>query len=372
MRILFLTSSMHAGGAERVASILANAWAQRGDDVTLMPTFSRGGTCFYPLSENVKLVFLANLVPAGTATSTERLVRLQALRHHMVTHRPDVVISFLSNVNVAAIAASIGLHIPMIICERVDPFSTEDNGWLLRIACRLAYPMADALMVQTHAVARRYASSRWFVPAVAVIPNPVPDELLALQRAGRADTGKRLVAVGRLVEQKQFDKLIRCFSRLAQEHVDWTLRIAGEGHLRPVLEAQIAALGLGQRVELIGLVQDVGGLLAQADAFVLTSSFEGFPNALLEAMASGLPCVSFDCPSGPREMSLDGEAALLVQLNDESALFQSLAQVMGSSTLRFSLGRRARAAIAKRYSLATVLSLWDALFDKLKIDFRKR
>jgi len=368
MRILFLTSSMHAGGAERVASTLANAWAQRGDDVTLMPTFSGGGTCFYPLSEKVKLVFLANLLPARIGASTGKLVRLRGLRRFMVSHRPDVVVSFLSNVNVAAVVASFGLHIPLIVCERVDPFATQDIGWPLRTACRLAYPLADALMVQTHAVARRYASTRWLLPPVRVIPNPVPGELLEFRRVGRTDGGKILVAVGRLVEQKQFDKLIRCFAGLAKEYWNWTLRIAGEGHLRPALEKQVAALGMGQRIELMGQVQDVGGFLAQADAFVLTSAFEGFPNALLEAMASGLPCVCFDCPSGPREMSLDGEVALLVPLNDESALTQALAQVMGDSALRMSLGRLAQDSIAQRYSLATVLSLWDALFDKLKID----
>lgn len=367
MRVLFLTSSMHAGGAERVASTLANAWAERGDDVTLMPTFSGGGTCFYPLSEKVKLVYLADLLSSGKKASTGRLARLWTLRRYMASQRPDVIISFLSNVNVAAVVAAFGLRIPLIVCERVDPFSAQDIGWAMRWACRLTYPQADALMVQTQAVARKYESSGWFLPRVRVIPNPVPDCLLDLRRIARPDKAKRLVAVGRLVEQKQFDRLIRCFSSLALEHGEWTLQIAGEGHLRAALERQVASLGLVLRIELLGQLQDVGAVLAQADAFVLTSAFEGFPNALLEAMAVGLPCVCFDCPSGPREMSEDGRVAMLVPLNDESALTQALAQVLRDSGLRKSLGGLARDAIKRRYSLATVLSMWDELFDELKI-----
>ena len=363
---------MHAGGAERVASMLANAWAQRGDDVTLMPTFSGRGTCYYPLSEKVKLVYLAGLLPARVGTSAGKLARFLVLHRFMVSQRPDVVISFLSNVNVAAVVASFGLRMPLIICERVDPFATHLIGWPLRLACRFAYPLADALMVQTHAVARRYASSRSFLPPVRVIPNPVSDDLLDVRRTAHSDDGKRLVALGRLVEQKQFDKLIRCFASLAQQYRDWILYIAGEGHLRPALERQIAALGLGERVKLMGQMKDVAGLFAQADVFVLTSAFEGFPNALLEAMASGLPCVCFDCPSGPREMSLDGEVALLVPLNDESALIEALSQVMRDSSMRNSLGKLAHDSVAQRYSLTTVLSLWDALFDTLKIDRHDR
>ncbi len=176
---------MHAGGAERVASMLANAWVERGDDVTLMPTFSGGGTCAYLLSEKVRLVYLVSLQPVSAGNAVGRLGRLLALRRFMMSQRPDVVISFLSNVNVAAVVASWGLRMPLIVCERVDPFAVQGMSWALRLACRFAYPLADALMVQTDAVARRYASFRWYLPTVRVIPNPVPNDLLDLRRAVR-------------------------------------------------------------------------------------------------------------------------------------------------------------------------------------------
>lgn len=354
---------MNSGGAERVASTLANAWSSRGDQVTLMPTFSGGGECFYRLSPDVHLVYLANLVSSRTRTFVNQLARLRTLRRFIAAERPDVIVSFLSNVNVAAIVASAGLGLPVIVCERVDPFALPTSRWL-RIACRLTYPLANALMVQTHAVAAKYASSGWPLRRVRVIPNPVPDQMLDIQQHVSTAKKNRLLSVGRLAEQKQFGMLIKVFASLARRHSSWSLRIAGEGPLRSALQRQIFEFGLEGRVELLGRIKNIGEELAGADAFVLTSEYEGFPNALLEAMAVGLPCVTFDCPSGPREMSMEGKVALLVPVNDEQALGVALERLMLDDDLRHSLGSRARASVIERFALDKVLEQWDSLFEE--------
>jgi len=121
-KILLLVSSMGSGGAELVAATLVNGWVTRGDQVTLMPTFSGRGDCFYELSPKVRLVYLADLVPRRGRTWANQFARLRALRHFIATERPNVIVSFLSNVNVPAILASIGLGIPIIVCEHTDPF----------------------------------------------------------------------------------------------------------------------------------------------------------------------------------------------------------------------------------------------------------
>lgn len=355
---------MNAGGAERVASTLANAWVSRGDQVTLMPTFSGGGGCFYKLSSDVHLVYLADLVASRARTFFNQLTRLRTLRRFIATERPDVIVSFLSNVNVAAIVASVGLRIPVVVCERIDPFAMP-TSMLLRLACRFTYPLADALMVQTHEVATKYASTSWPLPRVRVIPNPVPKQMLDIKQHVSADEKKRLLSVGRLAEQKQFDMLIKVFASLAQQNPGWSLRIVGEGALRLVLQQQITALGLEGRIELPGQSVNIGAELAQADAFVLTSAYEGFPNALLEAMAVGLPCVTFDCPSGPREISMAGQVAVLVPLNNEGVLEHELGRLMMDADWRRLLGERARISVNERFSLARVLEQWDALFEEV-------
>lgn len=367
MRILFLTSSMNSGGAERVASTLANAWSSRGDQVTLMPTFSGGGECFFELSSNVRLVYLADVAKRRARSFVNQLVRLRALRRFIATERPDVIVSFLSNVNVAAVLASAGLGIPVVVCERTDPFICP-TPLMIKIVRRLTYPFAESLVVQTKAVANGLATVNWNLRKVQVIPNPIPQQLQDMQISCN-DAGERklLLAVGRLGEEKQFSVLIKVFSRLAQQHTNWALRIIGEGPLRIALQQEIMDLDLADRVELPGLTVNIGDELVRADAFVLTSSFEGFPNALLEAMAIGLPCVTFDCPSGPREMSMDGQVALLVPLNDERALGNALERLMSDADLRQSLGSRARASVIERFSLDKVLEQWDSLFNGLEI-----
>lgn len=365
-KILLLVSSMGSGGAERVASTLANAWADRGDQVTLVPTFSGRGECFYELSANVQLVYLADLVTSQQRTWINQLARLRALRQYIKSERPDVIVSFLCNVNVAAVLASLGLGIPVIICERTDPFITPISRWL-QLACQFTYPFATVLMVQTQAVAAKYVASGWSLKRLRVIANPVSEQMLAIQRGVNFTATKRLLSVGRLDEGKQFDVLIRVFSNLAKRHTNWTLRIIGEGALRATLQQRITELGLDCCVELEGHSKTIGDELVQADIFALTSKYEGFPNVLLEAMTVGLPCVSFDCPSGPREITMDGEMALLVPLNDEPALELALERLMLDADLRQTLGDQARISVLERFSLDKILAQWDLLFQKLGI-----
>ena len=220
-------------------------------------------------------------------------------------------------------------------------------------------------MLQTQAVANKYASAGWPLRLVRVIPNPVPEQMLTAKKHISIGDKRRLLSVGRLDNEKQFSLLIKVFATLAANNHNWSLRIIGEGPLRQVLEQEIVSLNLSRRVELLGRSTNIAEELAQADAFVLNSAYEGFPNALLEAMAVGLPCVTFDCPSGPREMSMEGQVALLVPLNDERALAHELERLMTDDDLRHSLGNKARISVMERFTLERVLERWDSLFEEV-------
>jgi glycosyltransferase involved in cell wall biosynthesis len=223
-------------------------------------------------------------------------------------------------------------------------------------------------MVQTQAVASKYDSVVFPLPMVRVIPNPIPTQILNIKLQVSANENRRLLSIGRLAEQKQFGLLIKVFGSLAADNHSWTLRIIGEGPLRVELEQQIIDLNLVGRVELLGRSENIAEELIQADAFVLASAYEGFPNALLEAMAVGLPCVTFDCPSGPREMSMDGQSALLVPMNDERALAHELERLLKNVDLRQSLGNKARASVKERFALDRVLEQWDSLFEEIGVN----
>jgi glycosyltransferase involved in cell wall biosynthesis len=364
LKILFLISSLSSGGAERVAATLCNAWAQRGDEVTLVPTFSGGGKPFYQLHPDIDLIYLSERVGVVQGGGKRYGARLRALRHMVKEKKPDVVVSFLPNVNIAALAATAFTGVPCIVCERSDP-SIQPVGWVWKMACQWFYRHADWVTVQTEAVQASIHHVYGGLERVAVVPNPLPMDVLGWQanHLEQENTGRKtLLSLGRLSEEKQVSSIIQVFAQLAPKFPDWDLAIYGEGPQRAKLEAQIVRLGLAQRVFLRGRTHAPWRVMSEADAFVMASRFEGFPNALLEAMGVGLPCVSTDCPSGPCEMSRGGIDALLVGVHDRDALRSALAQLMGDAALRHNLGRHARASVIDRYALEAVLKVWDGLF----------
>lgn len=363
MKILFFVSSLHAGGAERVASTLASAWSRQGNLVVLVPTYTGKGRCFYPLHKDIKLIWLADRMGSLGRKFAAPLVKWFAIRRLVRETKPDIIISFLTNVNVNVLLAVRGLSVPVIVCERTNPAFSHSAGKVLQTLRLITYPWASAVCLQTEA---SRVDFRRMVPKakrLLVIPNPLPPELLtadAVEPLSKTEARYRLVAMGRLVPIKRFSWLIQVFSTLAAEFPEWDLYIWGDGPLRATLNQQISQAGLDKRVILAGRTEQPWLALSHSDAFVLSSAVEGFPNVLLEAMALGLPSVTVDCPSGPRELSNDGQEALLVPLHDTNALQQALRQLMQDSVLRNVLARQGAQSVRHRYALPRVLQLWEA------------
>ncbi|HEY6454394.1 MAG TPA: glycosyltransferase family 4 protein [Steroidobacteraceae bacterium] len=365
-KILLLVSSMASGGAERVAANLVNAWSARGDTVTLLITFSGRGECFYPVSDNVKVIYLADLAGCTGRNPSAYWARFWALREFIRTSHSDAVVSFLSNVNIAAILACRRLGCRVIVSERIHP-PKMSIGWILPILRRLTYPTAfRVVMLSTEGL-------RWLethIPRAkgVVIPNPVPyplsvgDPILSIPPTVSPDR-KLLLAIGRLDAQKGFANLLESFGALASRYFSWDLAILGEGPERPRLVKQVAALGLQQRVLLPGRAGNIGNWYERADLYVMSSHFEGFPNTLAEAMAHGCAVASYDCDSGPRDIIRHERDGLLVTpVGDVDAMTRALERLMGDDAERERMASRA-IEVRDRYSVARILELWDSLFD---------
>lgn len=361
MRVLFLLSSLHGGGAERVGATLANAWAARGDEVMLLACYSGRGECDQDLDARVCVQWLADHVSGPRALRP--VLKLRALRRLIRTWQPDRIVSFLTNVNVSVLLATRGLGVPLFVSERTDPAFSRNLEPSLRWLRRRTYPWATAVVVQT---AQSAVHLRQVAPAVArvrVIPNPLPPALPAAREAEPATDRQILAALGRFNPVKQFDRLIEVFARLAPQFPQWDLVIWGEGSQRAACQARVRALGLQARIRLPGFSRTPWQDLLTAHGFVLNSRVEGFPNALLEAMALGLPCVATNCPSGPAELTRDGQDAALVPLGDEAALAAALAALMRMTPAeRLARGRQAAQSVRARYALPGVLTAWDDMF----------
>ena len=367
LRILMLVNSMGKGGAERVAATLCNGWAAYGHRVVICATYFESHDVAYDLRADVEVVFLRDLPGAAAGSVLPRPVRkLRALRASIRQQRPDVVVSFLTNVNIYAILATRGLGIPLVVSERADPASASELSLTLRLARALLYRSASAVVAQTASAAERLRTLLWSVRRVAVIPNPVPPELSTSDlRVVHSRKAGVVVAMGRLAPEKRFDVLIRAFHRAFSADDAWQLKIWGDGPLREELQSLVSTLGLDGRVQLPGITDQPWRALEDAQIFALTSAHEGFPNAMLEAMALGVPCVAVDCPSGPAELSRREGTAILVPPDDLEALATALADLAADEGRRARLGRQASEFVRSRFSLSTVLADWDSLFQEV-------
>lgn len=356
MHILFVIFSLSAGGAERVASTLINYWVGISYRVTLV-TLDCAGNDFYPLDHRVQRVGLGLNQASGDWLEfiVNNTRRIRILRTTIRSYSPDVIVSFLDTTNVLVLSAAIGLGVPVVVSERIDP-RKRPIGTIVRGLRRLLYKNARAVVVQTEDVAhwaRRIVRSR----AVYVIPNPVQIPPRKHDTERSTDGVHTSLAIGRMDVQKGFDLLLAAFAQCAAKHDDWNLRIIGEGAERDRLQDLADRLGISHRVRLDPVIREPTSAFMGADLFILSSRYEGFPNVLLEAMAFGLPVISFDCPSGPGEIIRDGVDGLLVPPNDIGALANAMDWLMGAERERRQLATRAT-EVTERFSLARIADMW--------------
>lgn len=348
---------------------MVNYWAAKGWNITLL-TFDDGSRpVFYPLHANILHLPLRvgskYPPPLGTAVTIARTIA--ALRREIRHCAPQVVISFMDTTNVLTLLSTLKVGVPVIVAEHGNPkehIRFASRYWPVWSLFRaLTYPRAMKVVVLTEG-AIKYFSQR-IQKITTAIPNPVAVSLaLETQMPIKKTKEQTLIAVGRLVTYKQFDLLLQAFACITLRHPNWNLKIFGEGPERGRLEALIHSLKIEGRVELPGVTREIWQEMSRADLFVLNSKIEGFPMVLAEAMACGLPVVSFDCPFGPAEIVRDGVDGILLPPGDVAALAEALDRLMGDAALRQRLAARAP-EVLERFALENVMSKWEAVIEEV-------
>jgi GalNAc-alpha-(1->4)-GalNAc-alpha-(1->3)-diNAcBac-PP-undecaprenol alpha-1,4-N-acetyl-D-galactosaminyltransferase len=359
MHICIVVDSLGGGGAEHVAVLLSSGLVTRGERVTLL-TFSSGDDRFYDVDACVDLVQLG--VARTSRNFCEAVVnnlwRVYRVRRKIRKLKPDCVLSLADKTNVTVLLSLIATDIPTVISERIDPTQYSPGWWWERLRSRV-YPTAKLLVVQTSSVLEWGKKIMGHRPVV-VIPNAAA---MPSSHEGPLcvdlPSGNLIVSMGRLTTQKGFDILIRAFAEIAATCPDWSVVILGEGETRKELERLAVTLGIANRVRLVGSLRHPEQVLRRAKLFALPSRFEGFPNALLEAMALGLPVISTDCRSGPSDIIEHGVNGILVRTEDVRALATSMQELILDTGRRGKLGTSARGVI-ERFSQEHNLTLWQS------------
>lgn len=366
MRLLIYIHSLENGGAERVVANLANYWAGIGWDITVV-TVTPAANDFYRLAPAVRRISLdlagssAGLL-AGVCRTARRV---RALRRILQELRPDIALSAINTANVVLALAARGVPGVLAIGSEHNFPPKAPLGAIWETMRRHGYARLAAVVALTEECAG-WLASHTRAPQVPVIPNPVCWPLASQEPIVSPATsclpGRRiLLAVGRLSEEKNFSTLVGIFTRLAPRHPDWDLVILGDGPLRDALSAQVEAAGMAGRIVLAGRVGNMGDWYAQASLYAMSSHFEGFPNTLVEAMAYGVPAVSFDCDTGPRDIIRHGQDGFLVEPGDADGMALALETLMLDDGLRAAFAARAAEA-RERFSMEKVALMWETLF----------
>lgn len=332
MKIFLIIPTLKQGGAERVMSELANQFAQK-DNLKVHLVLLAKSNDFYKVDDTVIIHRLGFENKSKLNKIFSELATFKNLRKLLKTHKPDAVLSFMEKYNSFTILAAAFLGLQVFVSDRSNPLKKVPQT--TEILRKFTYKYATGIIAQTQ-FAKDVLAAKTKNKNIRVIPNPVKE----IQNYPDIAKEKLILNVGRLVPEKGQKYLIEAFSKI-NEKADWRVVILGDGPLRSELEEQVNALGLSNQVLLLGAVNNVDEWLAKASIFVFPSISEGFPNALAEAMSAGLPCVSFDCNAGPRDLIENDVNGYLVEVGEVDELTQSMKGLMDDGDKRKSFGQNA-------------------------------
>ena len=365
MRLMFSNRTMGGmvGGVQRMITTIMNAMAARGHEVDLLTWDQDGAEAFFPISPEVRWHRLDLGDTAARAGAGLRLRRAAKVRKLIRDRRPQIIVVFRNPQFLVARSYSIGLGVPAIAAERGAPtrFDYMHGGSRRRFIEFNALRLARRIVLQWESYRSHYPD--FLRDRLVVIPNPVYPATRHAAPHRPNDRGRfRVLSVGRLNSEKNYESLIRAFSRISEWFTAWDLVILGDGEQRPGLERMVGEAGLAGRVRLLSPAPNISEWYAGANLFCLPSRHEGFPNAMAEAQAHGLPAVGFAGCAGVNELIEHGATGCLARGNgDVQALSKALASLMSCPGEREKMGVSARKAM-EVFCPDNVMSAWERLF----------
>lgn len=344
MRILFVVDSLFSGGAGRVVSELASRLA--AENSVKICVFSCNSKN-YNVNENIEIIDGSQ---CSSCLGVTFLGRVCFLRSTINKTNPSVIISFLTELNLVSLISASFLRVKVIVSERNAPQYAQFSMKLLR---NLLYPYAGKVVFQTRAMMDYF--NIFIRRRSCVIPNPINPELPTVYNGIRDN---RIVMVGRLTFQKNYFMAIDAFINIAEQIPSFILEIYGDGELYNDLEKYISRKGFSQKILLKGHVSDIYNKIKTSSLFIMTSTYEGMPNALMEAMALGIPSISTDhAGGGARSLIINGVNGLLVPVNDRNSLEVAIMQVLKEPDFSKKIAANCQ-KIRQDYDIDSIIERW--------------
>ena len=332
MKICLIIPSLRYGGSERVMSLLVNDWAKKKKDVDVYLILLTKQKRFYELHKDVTLIEPNSTYNKNTLSKLiYKFKTLLYIRKNCNQIAPNTILSFNEKYNNIVLLSLIGTPFKKYVSDRNSPF--KSLGFFHNILRKILYKNATGIVAQTN-TAKEVLLKETGNRNIKVIFNPLRE--ITISDSKRENI---ILNIGRLVEQKNQLELIELFSKC--DYKDWFLKIYGAGPLKQEIENKIIELKLQKHVELHDFTNSIDDVFSKSRIFALSSIYEGFPNALIEAMAHGLPPIAYDCPTGPKDIINDNVNGLLVPLSNKELYVEKLSSLMKSELKRASLSANA-------------------------------
>ncbi len=358
-KLAFYIGSLNKGGAERVFVNLAEYFQNKGYQIVMVTQYQKEDE--YVLAEGIRRV-ISDIPPEETTGSRAVNFYRRMSRLHRIwkKERPDLVLSCVGKNNFMAVVTTMFTKTKPVVSV-VGEAKEEYPNRLMKALANLLFPFASGVILQTER-SKSFFSQRVSRTSV-ILPNSLNP--LFIRERFRGEREKRIVSVGRLDANKNHEMMIRAFAGLAGRYPEYTLTIYGEGELREHLQKLIASLGLEEKVFLPGVVPDVAERIEKAALFLLVSYSEGVSNALIEALALGLPVIATDVPSGgTQELIRHGENGLIIPPGDEEALKAAMERLLSDGEYAERLGEQAH-KIQERLAPERVNRQWQEYFESI-------